>query len=397
MEALQAVAHQIKLIRKRMRKQQCKEEDMACLSARLSWQVVAVYVYSGNDLDVAAGFLQSKLPKNETHNMEDLRARVQRAYRSAPAAGVVALCHEAGVETHGAQPLVRACRYVVEARLYEWLLDQNCHRGVAPSRGQLVKFALSIVPEEPPSEVQRRAEKPLRGSGRVQRRWLQSFRKNWGAKLGTLQIVQPMPLHQKQEKAGWEFSFSITMCGPHFGVHFWGPKMGSALLVFFWGPHFGVHNSDPKTRSIFPLFFVKVVAFYRWLNGALNGSPKLPLIVNMDECSLAYHQTGIRGTVLRTQPLRSVRPEDRARLGDRRGNITYMASICNDPSFSNVLPQILLGNCQRFAKRVVEELKPSLPGNLFLWREKSAWNNRFQMRRYIKLLRQCLGDEVFQM
>ena len=117
----------------------------------------------------------------------------------------------------------------------------------------------------------------------------------------------------------------------------------------------------------------------------------------MDECSLAYHQTGIRGTVLRTQPLRSVRPEDRARLGDRRGNITYMASICNDPSFSNVLPQILLGNCQRFAKRVVEELKPSLPGNLFLWREKSAWNNRFQMRRYKKLLRQCLGDEVFQM
>ena len=77
----------------------------------------------------------------------------------------------------------------------------------------------------------------------------------------------------------------------------------------------------------------------------------------MDECSLAYHQTGIRGTVLRTQPLRSVRPEDRARLGDRRGNITYMASICNDPSFSNVLPQILLGNCQRFAKRV--EAKPS--------------------------------------
>ena len=117
----------------------------------------------------------------------------------------------------------------------------------------------------------------------------------------------------------------------------------------------------------------------------------------MDECSLAYHQTGIRDTVLRTQPLRSVRPEDRARLGDRRGNITYMASICNDPSFSNVLPQILLGNCQRFAKRVVEELKPSLPGNLFLWREKSAWNNRFQMRRYIKLPRQCLGDEVFQM
>ena len=130
------------------------------------------------------------------------------------------------------------------------------------------------------------------------------------------------------------------------GSIFGDPKWGPPYLFFFWGPHFGVHNSDPKTRSIFPLFFVKVVAFYRWLNGALNGSPKLPLIVNMDECSLAYHQTGIRDTVLRTQPLRSVRPEDRARLGDRRGNITYMASICNDPSFSNVLPQILLGNCQ---------------------------------------------------
>ena len=120
---------------------------MVCLSARLSWQVVAVYVYSGND---AAGFLQSKLPKNETHNIEDLRARVQRAYRSAPTPGVVALCYDEGVKTHGAQPLV----YEVEARLYEWLLDQYCHRGVAPSRDQLVKFALSIVPKEPPSEAQ---------------------------------------------------------------------------------------------------------------------------------------------------------------------------------------------------------------------------------------------------
>ena len=145
---------------------------------------------------------------------------------------------------------------------------------VAPSRGQLVKFALSIVPEEPPSEVQRRAEKPLRGSGRVQRRWLQSFRKNWGAKLGTLQIVQPMPLHQKQEKAGWEFSFSITMCGPHFGVHFWGPKMGSALLVFllgapFWGPQFG-----PQNKVYFPTFFCEGGGFLQMAEWRLEWEPQ---------------------------------------------------------------------------------------------------------------------------
>lgn len=104
------------------------------------------------------------------------------------------------------------------------------------------------------------------------------------------------------------------------GVQSWGPSR-------WCSPCHCTTIRTPKQGLFSHNFFVKVVAFYRWLNGALNGSPKLPLIVNMDECSLAYHQTCIRGTVLRTQPLRSVRPEDRARLGDRRGNITYMASI----------------------------------------------------------------------
>lgn len=136
------------------------------------------------------------------------------------------------------------------------------------------------------------------------------------------------------------------------------------------------------------------MAFFRWVNGAIDENEKLPLIINMDECSLAYHMTGIIGTVLRTCPLSGVCPQDFARLGDRRGHITYISSICSDSAFSHILPQVLLGNCQRFAKRILAEVRPTLPGNIFLWREKSAWNNRFLMRKYVKLLCQALGDAL---
>ena len=87
------------------------------------------------------------------------------------------------------------------------------------------------------------------------------------------------------------------------------------------GAIFGVKNQ--------PLFG-QAVAFYRWINAVLCACKKPCLIVNMDEASLTYELTGIVGTVLKSRPSMGWEPGQRVRLGDRRGNVTYIASISND-------------------------------------------------------------------
>ena len=58
----------------------------------------------------------------------------------------------------------------------------------------------------------------------------------------------------------------------------------------------------------------------------------------MDEASLTYELTGIVGTVLKSRPSMGWEPGQRVRLGDRRGDVTYIASICNDEEVSKQNP-----------------------------------------------------------
>ena len=97
--------------------------------------------------------------------------------------------------------LKAACRFIIEHRLFQWLKRQNCEQGVAPSRLQLVRHALSTLPQEPPLSVVDAVAKPLRGSARRQRKWLQNFRRKWGARLGKLRVATTMSQAELQEKA----------------------------------------------------------------------------------------------------------------------------------------------------------------------------------------------------
>ena len=111
----------------------------------------------------------------------------------------------------------------------------------------------------------------------------------------------------------------------------------------------------------------------------------------MDEASVAFHLTGLVGTVLRTGRFRRARCGDRASLGARRGFVTYIASICNDPEVNRILPQVVLGNTHRFLLKTLREVQPELGENIYLWREKTSWNNKDLMKRWIRLLCMCLG------
>lgn len=152
----------------------------------------------------------------------------------------------------------------------------------------------------------------------------------------------------------------------------------------------------PKLGVAFWGSFGQAFAYFRWVNGALAQSAKVPLVINMDEASLAFHLTGLIGTVLKTGRLSPLRPGDRVKLSARRGALTYMASICNDSAFNDLLPQILLGNSHQFPLKVIQAVQGELPANVYLWREESSWNNSRIMRKYIELLCNRLGGALWE-
>ena len=70
-----------------------------------------------------------------------------------------------------------------------------------------------------------------------------------------------------------------------------------------------------------------------------------------------------------------------------------MASVCTDPAVNERLPQVLVGNAHQFTKAVLAA-KSELGEKLLLWKEQSAWVNRFVMVRYIKKLCERLGSDL---
>lgn len=117
--------------------------------------------------------------------------------------------------------------------------------------------------------------------------------------------------------------------------------------------------------------------------------PRAPLVVNLDETSLAYHMSGLKGTVVKGSKAR-----DGARLADVRGHVSYLASITHDVSVQPLLPQVLLGNVHKFTVKMLRTLQPDVPANVHLWRELTAWNTHATMRRYVTLLADSLGSLV---
>ena len=178
-------------------------------------KIVMVYVYSGHDLDAAAEFMVSQ-GHGKSKNLEERRCLVELAYRRTSTPIIVGLLTDACLEQHSFQVLVCTCRYVVELRLWQWLCQQNCEKGVAPSRLQLIRIALSAIPTEAPLQVQQRLRQPLSSSARSQRRWLHRFRRAWGARLGTLQFYIQVKCVKHIRRPPFSGPFLVPLNGGHF-------------------------------------------------------------------------------------------------------------------------------------------------------------------------------------
>ena len=194
------LSRQLKNVRAQLKRTRSPMEEGTVCEPDLCVKVVMVYVYSGHDLDAAAEFMVSQ-GHGKSKNLEERRCLVELAYRRTSTPIIVGLLTDACLEQRSFQVLVCTCRYVVELRLWQWLCKQNCEKGVAPSRLQLIRIALSAIPTEAPLQVQQRLRQPLSSSARSQRRWLHRFRRAWGARLGKLQVLHSVPQHMVEEKA----------------------------------------------------------------------------------------------------------------------------------------------------------------------------------------------------
>ena len=247
LEKLVELNKRIRCVRAQL-KRETVEGDFAHLDARLETRLLMVYIFSGHDLHAAADFLLHRNVLVEA-GLEARLHVMERVYLQTPTHQIVNLMNDSRLAVRNFYDMKVACRFVLQLKLFHWLEKQNCEHGVAPSRIQLIRFALSALPDEAPATVVQAVAKPLQGSSRRQRRWLQTFRQSWGARLGRLHVATTMSQAEMQEKAGREdiciqidvsklFSkrFQISFLGPDLG-----PYLGSKFGTPFWGT-----NSDRK-------------------------------------------------------------------------------------------------------------------------------------------------------
>ena len=194
-ESLQGLDKRIRAVSGALKRKVCAGEAESVATRRTT---LLTYIWSGYDMGAAASFLRRK--RSQQKSREELEDEVAAFFLHTPSQELGAMSVEPS-GPHAAQ----AIRHVVEWRVFLWLREQNCQCGVAPSRLQLVRRALSQVPEGLPTELEERVRRPLEGAARAQRKWLRRFRSGWGARLGQLPIAPPVPVHQLQEKACFFF------------------------------------------------------------------------------------------------------------------------------------------------------------------------------------------------
>ena len=79
-------------------------------------------------------------------------------------------------------------------------------------------------------------------------------------------------------------------------------------------------------------------------------------------------------------------------MADTRGNVTHADFVTHDTSIQAKLPQILLGNTLKFTLATMRSLQGVLPPNVFLRRQKSAWNSNATIRCILGQLSKSLGS-----
>lgn len=195
-EQVKELSRQIRALHQKKRRLSARTKTEAEFPRSPSSQrVVLIHRISGQAADVTSDYVRGlgqprctavELTAEQVQTiLKDVTAATERYAAGAPRISEAAL----------------AARYVMEHRLYAWVLEQNCVFGVAPSRAQLVQQALLGVPTDLSADVKQTVQLGLTATARTQRKWLARFRARWGARLGILKTEDSVSVAEARQKA----------------------------------------------------------------------------------------------------------------------------------------------------------------------------------------------------
>lgn len=137
---------------------------------------------------------------------------------------------------------------------------------------------------------------------------------------------------------------------------------------------------------------IQAFAAWQWWQYCCGELPagKAPLRINLDETSVRLFQGGGKGWVFATKKYKEKKPTQNVSKGQQLSCMTHVGLICDRPDLQPLLPQVIIGNESTFPAKGFHALKAASLPNVFLIRQKSAWNNIDIMIAVIKLLAAAL-------
>lgn len=195
------------------------------LDAQVQAQLLMLLELAGADADIVTSFAlgQGRLLQCSPSGLDQHDHTVREAI-----SGAVASMHLASPDSfmvdasyvHGKDSEIQSLgRYVVERKLWTWLLEQNCSRGVSPGAGLVREMASKFIPDQLPSHIRHVLKSLFLSGSRAGRYWVVSFQKRWDAKMGGLGIgvdLEPEVLEQKEPWLGFRTCWKTVCFGPSF-------------------------------------------------------------------------------------------------------------------------------------------------------------------------------------
>ena len=116
------------------------------------------------------------------------------------------------------------------------------------------------------------------------------------------------------------------------------------------------------------------------------------LRINIDETSISLYQGDCKGAVLfgKRRRRRGAEPVQRVKKALKRTCVTHIAFICDRADLQPLMPQVVIGNCSTLQAGAWAGLLAACPANVYLVRQKSAWNNAGLFARVLGVLGQIL-------
>jgi hypothetical protein len=165
--------------------------------------LLALYDLSGHCAELAASWLLGQGRSTSGHVDYDAAARqqtiagVEWLYIKSPQELLASLLDPAPPQTYCLE------RYVVEYKLFHWLVDQNCDKGIAPSHKQLREQAANLVPDAMPMSKKTQMTKFFLENTRATRHWIVSFRQRWGVKPGAIVVGETLDPGVLRDRVSW--------------------------------------------------------------------------------------------------------------------------------------------------------------------------------------------------